>query len=239
MAEVTVSQRRELEVYQEYIDYSSRVVEHLGGLVIIGVTGPSAVGSTTIIKASGLHKVPGFTTRPPRYEGESEIRFKPHTPTVIDEIIDQAKAGELVQVKIREDNFVYGSEPEDYWSREPNVVDMTADAIIKLADLPLGDLRAAVILCSPDEWEARFLKDRGEFAQCTDRIWGDIVSLRQTEESDYPYFVPIINNDGGLEQAVQDFQVVAKEGDAAFDHEELLEASALRDQLLARMACFV
>ena len=238
MAEVSAAQRQELEKYQDKIEFSPRVLEHLGGLLIVGVTGPSAVGTTTLINETGLYKVPGFTTRPPRYEGEDEIKFRTHTPEVIDEIIDQARAGELVQVKIREDNFVYGSEPNDYLSDQPNVVDMTADAIIKLGNLPIAELRATVVLCEPDEWEGRFLRDRGDPNIFVDRIWGDIVSLRQTDNNDI-YFFPIINEEEKLKDAVEELRLYAENGIEACDFSNMLARQEIKDRLLSRMAYFV
>lgn len=238
MIEVSPAQRSKLNNYSVIRDGSPEIIQHLADITIVGVTGPSAVGTTSIINRSGLYKVPGFTTRPQRNESDVEIRFRPHTASSIDEIIDQAWAGSLVQVWVSDTGYIYGTEQDDYVIGKPNVVDMVAGSILEFCDMPIKELIPVAVVCDPDQWERRFLEDRGEFFEQRDRIWDDIESLRRTIDNPYDpkqvSFFLLVNNDGELDKTAQKFKAIAK-GDKVFRLGET-GSSELRDQLLGRMS---
>lgn len=244
MKELSPVQREALENYSVVQDGSSQLSEHLEDITVIGVTGPSAVGTTTIINCSGLYKVQGFTTRPPRGEHESEIRFIPHTKSGIDEIIDQARAGNLVQVRVSQPGYIYGTEPTDYLPGQPNVVDMVTESILEFCKLPIKELIPIGVVCHPDEWEERFLKDRGEFSDFRDRIWDDIASLRSTIEPhlsgisgvDDVGFTLLINSNNDINNTAQKLVRIAHGDEGVVCADEFRVAALYRSQLIARMA---
>lgn len=244
MAEITQSQVDELRRFQKQIDHTEEVVQYLKhgeGVIIAAITGPSAAGSTTLINKSGLRKVPGFTSRPPRYDGENEIRFFDHTSSFIDDCIDRCKTGEIVQIRVSDEGYIYGSEIEDYKRGVLNVVDMTADSILKLHDLPFKAVRPIMVVCDADQWEARFLRERGEFTLLKDRIQNDIRSMKTAIAQDkekHPFAI-IINNDGESDQAADELTHLAhgEVPDSVLGNFE--ERRAVRDALLGRMALVI
>ncbi len=112
--EITTTQQQELQRLEQGIEFSDETRFYMSKVALLGVTSPSATGSTTLIEKTGFPKVPGATTRNQRHKGEAGIRFLPHTAAVIDECIDKARAGELVQIRLSGEGRVYLSETVDY-----------------------------------------------------------------------------------------------------------------------------
>ena len=234
--EVTPAQKTEIKKYELGIDYSNAVLERLGGVTIVAATGPSAVGVTTTIRESGLDKVRGFTNRSQRNDADNAIRFIPQTAAAVDDCIDKAKRGDLVQIKLSEEGYLYGSEPEDYFPDKLNVVDMATSSIIGLTALPIKELIPVVFVCEPAELCERFLAHRGPFEENRDRLWNDSVNLEQTVlvpgGDEDMFFRVIVNHKGQLDETVSQFLEVAR-GEHYGDHED---ASDIRDRLVSELA---
>jgi|GEM_PF-6633969 len=207
--ELTGAQTTELKKYGDNIDHSTETKNHLRGVDIVAVTGPSAVGVTTIIRESGLYKVPGFTSRPRRFDGETDLRFFTHTKDFVDRCIDKAKAGNLVQVRLSSEGYVYGSETLDYRQGQPNVVDMKAASIRQLGRLPIRQLIPIVVVSEPDEYQARFIGDRGSTSHHAARLQDDLESLKLTAATADQPFIVLLNPDGKVDEVTARFQDIA------------------------------
>lgn len=238
MYELTPTQTNELRNIEGSIRHSRDTLAYISNVAIIGVTGPSAIGTTSIINESGLYKVPGFTTRPPRHAGEGGIRFVKHSRKNVDACIEKAKSGELIQVKLSPEGFVYGTETEDYVIGEPNVVDMHARSILDLGALKFKSLTAAYVVSPAVDWVERFEHERGAFHENADRLWSDLESLLLTEENyGNLAFLPIINERNKVAESAVHLKCIAAGFEVDRDYDE--DAGHLRSKLIAEMSTLV
>lgn len=159
-------------------DYSpsEKVRAEIGRKSIVMFSGPFAIGKTTLMQSieeidDNFSRTRSFTTRPCRSLSEQEnYRFMPHTEDSIQEILEKAAAGELVQGMIHPTTrYVYGSELCDYGGGDTALLDVVPKAIEPIEKLPFRESRIIEVVTSPDIWQARVVS-RGDQHDDADRF---------------------------------------------------------------------
>ena len=159
-------------------DYSpsEKIRAEIGRKSIVMFSGPFAIGKTTLMqsiekKDDNFSRTRCFTTRPCRSFSEQEnYRFMPHTEDSIQEILEKAAAGELVQGMIHPTTrYVYGSELCDYGGGGTALLDIVPKAVEPIEKLPFRKSRIIEVVTSPDIWQAR-VASRGDQHDDADRF---------------------------------------------------------------------
>lgn len=189
-ARLTPAQRLELESLMLELPVSSTLERHLSEVAITCVVGPSAIGKDTVIGLTGLPQVKGKTTRPTRGEGDL-MECLVHTPAVVDDTIDKARAGELVQVSIGPQDFLYWTDPDDYASGCPNIADLGSSNILFMRTRPFGSQCDVVMVGHSSDWIERFTQNRGDLAVSSSRLKWDYNNLKLALEGES--FIPLVN----------------------------------------------
>lgn len=162
---------------------NDQVLNMMRQINLLATVGPSASGKTTIMKelVSSLPNIDFVldeTSRKARSNETPGIDFLFRTKQ---DIIDDLKKGELVQVAIGPNGDLYCTRPSSYHIGKVSVVALVPAAIREFRKLPIGSFRAAFIVpASYDLWQEWLA------AQATTGLWTPeqkLGRLREARES--------------------------------------------------------
>lgn len=133
---------------------SEGVLQHISGITLCMLVGPSGAGKTTIIQSSGLHFVPSDTTRQPR-PGERDgvdMNFR----SDYDQLASDIKNGELVQIAPFVTGELYATKASSYPESGTAIKDTMASAVSTFRNLGFKETVSAFITPPDyDEWMRR------------------------------------------------------------------------------------
>jgi guanylate kinase len=133
---------------------SPKVLQDMANIQVLGLVGPSASGKTTIIKAlikasPRVKFILDETSRAPRPNEVSSVDFLFRTK---EEILQNAKAGKLVQVAIGPNDDLYCTHLSSYPTGAIGIIALVPPAVKEFRQLPIKSFQAAFIV--PYNFEA-------------------------------------------------------------------------------------
>ncbi len=136
---------------------NDNVKKQLKEITFVPVIGPSGVGKSSVIKASGLHLVVSDMTRAPR-SGEKEGEDA-YFRTDFGKLLDEYRAGEFVQVASGPTGEFYASRASAYPKDGPALMPTVAKALKEIRMLGFSKvLPVFVVPPSFEEWQSRLGK---------------------------------------------------------------------------------
>lgn len=145
------------------------VLQAISQIRLLATVGPSGSGKTVVAQAlnranSEMRLVVGETTRKPRYGERPDIDYVFRSE---DEILDDLKNGELVDVIIGPNGDLYATRISSFPPSDTSVMALVPSGIRKFRKLPLKFFKAAFMV--PDSFEhwQEWLKKQSEASQWT------------------------------------------------------------------------
>lgn len=144
---------------------SKNILQAVKNIRLLASVGPSASGKTTIMKelvkiAPDIHWILADITRPPRPNEQPGIDYIFRTRQ---EILDDLKQGQLVQVAIGPNNDLYGTRLSGYPAEGIGLMALVPASVKQFRALPIKSMQTAFIVPSSYElwqqWLARQAKD--------------------------------------------------------------------------------
>ncbi len=135
---------------------NAEVLEAVAQIRLLATVGPTATGKTTVAKAlvdsvPGFHFVLGETSRPARPGEEPGVDYLFRNR---EEIIEDLKAGRLVDVVLGAHGDLYSTRVSSYSKDGVSIMALIPPAIQKYRELPLKSLEIAFIVPSSYEnWQ--------------------------------------------------------------------------------------
>ena len=160
------------ELRELVADYqpNDRVLASMADIKILAAVGPTASGKTTLMEAlaqSDPHYkiVLDETSRQPRPGERQGVDFLFRS---LEEIIDDAKKGNLVQIALGPNNDLYCTRPEHYPHNGTGLIALVPAAVIEFRKLTVASFKAAFIVPRTYElWQGWLTK------QARDSHWSD------------------------------------------------------------------
>ena len=186
---------------------SRAVRKQLGGITLLTLSGPTAIGKDTVLQKVGVPRVIAFTTKPPRPGQKEGIdrNFLPNSPACYDNLIDLARTGGLVQLERSPEGFIYGTMPKDYTdkvipgvTKPVLVMDIGSEGAVRMRDKGFQNTMNIFLTAKPNDWRAR-LEQRIGYVDMASR-YGEAVNASALAQNDR-LFVVVDNSDGLLEAA--------------------------------------
>lgn len=157
----------EAELRSRHEDYypNQETCRDIGSLMLVTVSAPSGMGKNSVMRATGIHTVFGFTSRPRRQEeiNRPGYDFLPDVPATYDRILEDVRMGELVQFGVGMDNYVYGSYPDEYIPTDDSglaILDNSSKGAIRMRPLPFNTITNTYLTAPFDQWVERFNRSR-------------------------------------------------------------------------------
>jgi hypothetical protein len=182
---------------------SQEVADSLSQKTLVMLVGPVAVGKSFVSNLVAesdpeFNEVSVFTTREARAsDGSGLFRIKPHTDESLSAILDEIKAGTLVQYMVHTTTGrIYGSTVEDY-SGTYNLLPTISSVVDQLTQLPFKAATAIYVTTRPEVW-IMWLNTRYPDKEDTERakrIEEAIVSLEWALADERQSTVSWIEND--------------------------------------------
>lgn len=146
------------------------VLKAMADIQILATVGPSASGKTTImkalVKASPKAKfIQDETTRSPRPNEVNGVDFLFRTK---EEILDDLKAGELVQLAIGPNGDLYSTRPRSFPKSAVGIIALVPSAVKELRQLPIKSLQTAFIVPYSFEMWQQWLASQAVAGNWTD-----------------------------------------------------------------------
>jgi guanylate kinase len=123
-----------------------RVIAGLSKVHLLMVVGPTGVGKSTLIKASGLPVVIGDASRPPR---SNEVNGVDNWFRSLDDMVAEATARQYVQLAIGSEGDLKGTHASSFPPSGPAAFTVAASAIGVFRKLPFAST-ATVVIVPPD-----------------------------------------------------------------------------------------
>lgn len=130
------------------------VLDRIAKVNLVMVIGPSGVGKTSLIEASGLPFVPSDTTREPRAGEQEGIDF--YFRKDYDQLVKDIKTGRFVQIVVGVAGDLYSTKGASYPGSGVAIMPVLADAVLIFRDLGFAST-ISVFITPPsyDEWMGR------------------------------------------------------------------------------------
>lgn len=204
--------------------------------IIVPVVGISSIGKNTLMdKAVELYpecyRSSGFTTREPRYEGETSYRaFFPDDDASKQALIDGEGTEAIVQYEIHpKTGKMYGTTLQDY-AGNINFLDTVSSGVDVFRTLGFAACRPVILIATPEEWQRRFdsnnFNDKERIARIAEGIISLEWSLAQRNAVQW-----LENPDDRLEETAAQLLFLAKGG----NNTRQLEAQTIGSQLLSHL----
>jgi guanylate kinase len=133
------------------------VLEHIGGVKLLMLIGPTGVGKSTLINNLGLAFVPSDTSRPARPGEKDGIDFNFHSD--YSALTADITAGRFVQVAIGPSGDFYATKASSYPKSGFAVMPVVADVVPIFRQLGFKETFSAFITPpSYEEWMSRIKK---------------------------------------------------------------------------------
>lgn len=153
---------RDLQKLVEDYRPNTKVLNELGKISFLGVVGATSSGKTTLIdmltsRHPGFKKVISETSRPKRTDSTEaeEYIFRDRQ-----EMIEDIKAGRMVQIALNPTGELYGTRPEDYPTDGTGVMSPMSQVVSIFRSLPFRNVNMAFIVPkSFNDWQI-WLKKR-------------------------------------------------------------------------------
>jgi guanylate kinase len=145
--------KQELERLVASYERNPAVSLQLSKLTLIMTLGPSGVGKTTLMRASGLPMVLGDASRDPRLHEQNGVDYWFRS---FDDMLADVKAGQYVQIATGPEGDLKGTRAGSFPAKGVATFAVVAAAIESFRHLGFADTKtAAIIPPSFDEWMAR------------------------------------------------------------------------------------
>jgi guanylate kinase len=130
------------------------VLDRIAKVNLVMVIGPSGVGKTSLIEASGLPFVPSDTTREPRASEQEGIDF--YFRKDYDQLVKDIKTGRFVQIVVGVAGDLYSTKGTSYPASGVAVMPVLAEVIHVFRSLGFAHT-TSVFICPPSykEWMRR------------------------------------------------------------------------------------
>ncbi|HEX8763226.1 MAG TPA: hypothetical protein VF733_05755 [Candidatus Saccharimonadales bacterium] len=162
--------RAEIEDYRQ----SEKTRAFASRLNVTAVVGPIAMGKTTLIKESGLHKVNTATSRLPRSTDTHYRYYDFSNNRDRSKVTQDIREGNFVQIASHPANHeVYGTLPSDFDSAQVNLLDVTAVEYYNLLKKNTFGSFSGVYVVTPtyeqwqSQWYSRDANEQGTLDQDT------------------------------------------------------------------------
>jgi len=144
-----------LELDQLVTNYrpNPEALRQQGRVALLMTLGPSGVGKTTLMRASGIPEVVGDCSRPPRATEQNGVDYWFRS---LDDMVRDTKEGNYVQIAIGFAGDLKGTKASSYPARGSAVFSVVPTAIPLFRELPFEQTHTAVIVPpSYDIWMER------------------------------------------------------------------------------------
>lgn len=164
---------------------SPRVLKDMASIRVLGTVGPSASGKTTLMKAlvkasSNVKFILDETSRPPRPNEVNGVDFLFRTK---EEIIEDLKNGDLVQIAIGPNGDLYCTRLNSYPSGVTGVIALVPPAVKEFRRLPIKSFKAAFIVPGSFEaWQQWLAKQAKAGSWSQEKMQGRLAEARQSFE---------------------------------------------------------
>jgi guanylate kinase len=143
----------ELERIVDQYEPSADTLEHLGRLQLLMVVGPSGVGKTTLVRASGLPEVIGDASRPARPGEQNGVDYWFRSEA---EMLDEARAGRYLQIAIGSEGDIKATHASSFPHEGCTIFAVVASAVPTFRKLPFTQTSTAIIVPPDyDSWMQR------------------------------------------------------------------------------------
>lgn len=162
-----------------------KVLRDMANIQVLGTVGPSASGKTTLMKAL-VAKSPKVkfildeTSRAPRPEEVNGVDFLFRTK---DEILQDVKDGELVQVALGPNGDLYATRISSYPKEGIGVVALVPPAVREFHKLPIKSFQAAFIVPETyDKWQQWLAKQAKAGSWSREKLRSRLAEAKQSYE---------------------------------------------------------
>lgn len=159
------------------------VIEAIAQIKLIATVGPSSSGKTSIMQAAAnmsdqIHVVLGETTRSPR---TSEVAGVDYLFRSRDEVIEDIKAGNLIDVVVGPNGDLYGTRRRSFDKDKINTMAAVASTIDNFRKLPFKLFKSVFIVpVSYELWQS-WLKKQADVGHWTAEQWlGRLAEAKQS-----------------------------------------------------------
>ncbi len=164
---------------------SDQVLTAMGQIKVLATVGPSASGKTTVMKALLKQSTDfGFildeTTRSARPGEKDGIDWLFRS---VDEVVADARRGELVQLAIGPNGDLYATRLSSYPSNKTGLIGLVPAAVEEFRRLPFDKFGAAFIVPdSYEKWRAWLAKHAKDSGWTDEKLAGRLAEAKQSYE---------------------------------------------------------
>jgi len=127
----------------EQYEPNPEVLQQLGRVQLLMVVGPSGVGKSTLMKASGMPEVLGDASRWPRRDEQNGVDYWFRSEA---EMLEEIRAGKYVQVAIGAEGDLKATHAGSFPEKGQAVFAVVASAVPVFRALPFEQTKTAVIV---------------------------------------------------------------------------------------------